>query len=121
MKRARNKTPERQPHPDSRIELQLQRIIGHQRAITRYEDLVAEYREQLNAASDEQDSHSHRLRNSNEGDSARSAFELGMQAQLARMEFAEAGIAKAEQAIADEHETIIKLSAELSDTDLSFL
>ena len=117
----RNQAPERIPHPDPGIELQLQRIIGCQRAIARYELLIAEYRAQMTSADDEQDSHSSRLRVSNEGSSAQQSFKLAMAEQARRIESARAGITEAEQAIEDQHELIAKLAAAMSATDLSYL
>jgi hypothetical protein len=119
--RRKDKTPARIPHPDPGIELQLQRIIGCQRAIARYELLIAEYRQQMTSADDEQDMHSSRLRNSNEGSSAQQSFSLGMSAQARRIASARGGIAEAERAIGDPHELIAKLAAGISASDLAYL
>lgn len=117
----KHQVPARIPHPDPGIELQLQRIIGCQRAIGRYELLIAGYRAQMASADDEQDSHSSRLRSSNQGEAARQSFTLGMDEQARRIESARAGITEAEQAIKDQHELIAKLAAAMSATDLSYL
>lgn len=117
----RNQAPARIPHPDPAIELQLQRIIGHQRAIARYELLVTEHRSQIASAGDESDKHSYTLRISNHGSAAQQAFKLGTDEQARRIEIAKAGITEAEQAIEAQHEQIAKLAAAMSATDLSYL
>ena len=121
MKRRRSQAPERTSHPDPAIELQLQRIISRQRAVARYELLIADYRTQMDSASDEQDCHSSRLRSGNQDDHARASYQLGMDQETRRMEFARTGITEAEQAIETQHEEIAKLAAAMSATDLSYL
>lgn len=120
MKR-KSRTPARQSHPDPGIELQLQRILGCQRVITRYELLIAEYKDQMTSADDEADKHSHSLRISNNGTAAQQAFKLGMGEQAKRMTSARAGITEAEQAIEAQHEQIAKLAAGISASDLAYL
>jgi hypothetical protein len=120
MKR-KSRTPARQPHPDPGIELQLQRIIGCQRTITRYELLIAEYRDQMTSADDEADAHSYTLRYSNHGSHAQQSFKLGMDEQAKRKASARAGITEAEQAIEAQHEQVTRLAAGISVSDLAYL
>jgi hypothetical protein len=121
MRHKKNEVPERKPHPDGRIELKLQRVASLQQAVQRQVALVKDYRLQMVSARDEQENHGHRLRNSNEGQPAREAYQLGMAEQEKRMAMAQAGIATAEETIEALHEQIAKLTAELSDSDLAWL
>jgi hypothetical protein len=116
----KRKALERRPHPDGRIELALQRIIGCQRAIARYELLVKEYRDQMTSISDEQDQAGSQLRGSAAGSRLKD-FEADMAAQARRMEAARAGITGAEEAITAQYDEIAKLADGLSDTDLAYL
>lgn len=119
MKR-KHRPPARQPHPDGRIELQLQHIIGCQDAIRRYELLIAEYRAHINSASDELDRDGDELRN-HPGKSQQAAFDKSASVQQARIKIAAEGITAAEASITAQRDEISKLTAELSDTDLAYL
>lgn len=117
----RKKTPERKPHPDGRIELQLQRIIGCQEAISRQEHLITDYRHMMLNASSTQDEGAAKLRVNPGWNGAQAAFDKTMQVQQARIEQAMAGIATAEGIIEAQRDRLAKLSAEMSDTDLAYL
>ena len=120
MKRNRARQAARTPHPDPLTELQLQRIIGCQQAITRQERLISEYLEQMNSASDEQDLAGDAFRGSGHGDKIQ-VFEADMTAQKARIEVAAAGITTAEKFIADQRTEIAKLAAVMAASDLAYL
>jgi hypothetical protein len=110
----------RQQHPDSRTELRLQQILGHQAAITRQETLIAEYHEQLAAARKQQDRASRRFRWSS-AYSKEKYFKLDVDTQAKRIEQAQTGITAAEESIAAQREAIARLAAELSESDLAYL
>jgi hypothetical protein len=114
----KNTAPARKPHPNPLIELHLQRILGCLQAIGRYELLIEEYRDQMSAASDEQDRASYTARTTQTG---RAAYDAVTIAQERRMAFAQAGIAEAEQAIAAQREEAAKLAAEMAESDLAYL
>lgn len=122
-RRNKDKAPEpaRMKHPDPGIELQLQRIISCQRAVARYERLIAEYREQITSASDEQDKNSYTLRISLSRTSDQQSFKLNMDEQARRIETARTGITETEQAIEAQHEQIAKLAAAIDAADLAYL
>lgn len=104
-------------HPDARVELELQRVLSFQDAITRYERLIAEYRKQMTDARDEEADFGANYRI----DGIDSIYKRGMEAQRTRIAAAEDGMRNAEEAIGLLHDQIAELTAKLNETDLSFL
>lgn len=120
--RRKNRAPVRQPHPDPRIELELQRILSARAVIARAEERIALSHMEIESARDQQDYASSHLRtNSYRGDPELRVYEAQMRAQRERIAGTAGSISDAEQLIAAMYDQIAELTAKLADVDLTYL
>lgn len=101
--------PVRKPHPDPRIETQLQRILSLRQSAARKEDLCRQYAAEVDRLSRD---YRYQIRNSFGNDTSKIEKRIvGLQGELRQLE----------QEIDGIHEDIAKRAGELTDTDLSYL
>ena len=119
----KNRAPARQPHPDPRVELELQRILAARAVIARTGELIELYNLEISSARSEQDNAGWNLRQQSVrvSDQLLRGYELQMKAQRERIADAAGRISGAEELIAATEDRIADLAAKLSDTDLAYL
>jgi Na+/phosphate symporter len=111
IRRNKNKTPERSPHPDPAVEIRLQRIISLRESAARKADLIQQYQHEIR-----------KLGDSYRGMAESSYPRNNTPSQIAKqMDNMHQQIRELEEDINLIHEKIYKHSTELSETDLSFL
>lgn len=102
----RRREPQRKPHPDPGVELQLQEILDLRAAITRWAGLIETYRREIMRFSSEMRTETNKDRIKLYGD---------------QTEGLDAKIRSAEASITDVHEQIRERTAKLSPSDLAWL
>ena len=121
LRRRRNQAPERQPHPDPRIEAQLQRILGLRVIIAHKESLLAEYLAVMASARKQQEKAGSSFRSTDGGTLNAGDYAQAMKAQEDRIAAAQAAMTAAEEAIMARQAEMNDLLAGLSDVDVACL